>query len=316
VSNLSLLVPIIVALIGIIGTIAPSFIDRSVSQNEKNPVIEFEYDIDLKNSIILTISNKGNGPATNMSLFINTTPISISNVTNLMTTSDISSNNMSLDIGKSIRVNNTNIKIQTPTFVQGSGSIISLKLYFDTNILETNLNLTSMSIYDQGSSYSRFSSINKPPNFDFQSNEYMVYYTFINLPIFIYFLYYLHISRKKRYYKRIITSLLSIRHTLKLDIYTEIIFENLWNIKGVTYVDKILDKNRSELLTLENFRKSMDTKDYILLDDFFTLLNKRNFLLQSDTMTNQLKTKDDKVKELNHKYIDWAVCYFYIFESL
>jgi hypothetical protein len=101
-----------------------------------------------------------------------------------------------------------------------------------------------------------------------------------------------------------------------LDIYTEIIFENLWNIKGVTYVDKILDKNRSELLTLENFRKSMDTKDYILLDDFFTLLNKRNFLLQSDTMTNQLKTKDDKVKELNHKYIDWAVCYFYIFESL
>ena len=73
-SKLSVLMPIIVALIGIIGTITPFYMDKITSQNENKPNIDIDVDgMDYKK--IIDVSNNGNGLATNMSLFLNASPL-------------------------------------------------------------------------------------------------------------------------------------------------------------------------------------------------------------------------------------------------
>ena len=56
-------------------------------------------------------------------------PYIISNLTNIMSTSEILFNNKSLITATLIEINNTNIKLQTSRFIQGESSIISLAFF-------------------------------------------------------------------------------------------------------------------------------------------------------------------------------------------
>ena len=48
----------------------------------------------------------------------------------------------------------------------------------------------------------------------------------------------------------------------------------------------------------------MYVKDYVLLDDFFILLEKRNFLLQSN-LTYKSKSEDNSLREINEQLLDF-----------
>ena len=48
----------------------------------------------------------------------------------------------------------------------------------------------------------------------------------------------------------------------------------------------------------------MYVKDYVLLDDFFILLEKRNFLLQSN-LTDKSKSEDNSLREINEQVVDF-----------
>ena len=48
----------------------------------------------------------------------------------------------------------------------------------------------------------------------------------------------------------------------------------------------------------------MYVKDYVLLDDFFILLEKRNFLLQSN-LTDKSKSEDNSLREINEQLLDF-----------
>lgn len=296
-SKLSLLTPIIVALIGIIGTLMPSFINNLSSQKDNTPNIEIDVD-NIGYEKKIDVSNIGNGPATNMALFIDASPQTISTLTNIISTSDILFNNKSIETGKPIEINNTNVKLRTSNFIHGKGSIISLAVSLEKNGFQTYIspNIIVRSIYDQGSSSNIFQDITV------QSPPWVFYYILIYLPVIGYMFYYVAITRKKGYFKKIIESLLAIRHTLKSDFQTEKIFEDVWNTKGITLVDKYYAKIKGGW-NLERFRKSMNIRDYILLDDFFTLLGKRNFLLQSN-LTDISKREDITLKEINEQILD------------
>jgi hypothetical protein len=100
--------------------------------------------------------------------------------------------------------------------------------------------------------------------------------------VIIYILY-RFIKRRKNYFKKLVANLITIRHKLKVDIQTDEIFK--------------------KSIKLNEYIKSMDVNGYILLDDFFTLLDKRNFYLQSTLMDNQLKIEEDK-KRLNKQLVE------------
>jgi hypothetical protein len=102
-----------------------------------------------------------------------------------------------------------------------------------------------------------------------------------------YLVYYFIRIRKKKYLKKIIESSLEIRHILNIDILSPLIFKKIPKRKN-------------------NFMKSMDIKDYILLDDFFIILEKHNVLLQANLAANNSKFGDSELKELNQKLLEYT----------
>ena len=86
--NLSLLTPIVVASIAVIGTLTPFIIDKLLLYNQNKPIIEFDASA-IDNLILLNVTNNGGGPATNISLLITSSPYTISNLTNIMSMVDL-----------------------------------------------------------------------------------------------------------------------------------------------------------------------------------------------------------------------------------
>ena len=149
-----------------------------------------------------------------------------------MSTSKILFNNKSLSTGKTIKINNTDIKLQTSKFIQGEGSIISLSVFLKENSLhnsESNLTKASPKItvranYDQGSDTFSLTSYERLA----LNSKIGWYYLFIYLPFFGYIFYYVAITRKKKYLRKILTSLIKTRRTLKSEIRTKDELKHDW----------------------------------------------------------------------------------------
>jgi hypothetical protein len=297
-SNLTFLTPIIASIIAVFGTILPLLIGLYISKDENRPVIDYNrLDFNYsKNFFILDIYNKGTQHATNLSLYLDTFPFTILNLTNIFSTSNIFTNDSDgslVNIGKTISINNTYTKLYIPSLIHGEGSKILIKIVIDEKITETsNFTMSIRAIYDQGSS--KIDIDFSPPALIKSVEEYYeayaVYYNILfPLLLIVYVIIYIRygvIKRRKNYFKELVANLITIRHKLKVDIQT----------------DKILDIS---IKIDKEYIKSMDVNDYILLDDFFTILYKRNSFLQSIWMDNKLKSEDDKFNRLNKQLLEF-----------
>ena len=316
-SYLASLVPIMVAFIGVIGTIAPYLIDKYFTNNEDNPLLNFKTDIG-DYSIIINLTNHGKQPATNMNLYMDVFPFNISNITNIFSTTDIYYNNSLLDIGEFAQIGNTNTKLNIPKFIQGEGSFILLIIFFPEYIYNTNLKFSLMSVFDQGSVRKDLTSINQPnililasiSNQIFTFTQYVLYLVLLYFALaYVYLIYRGTIGKRKIYFKLLLDRLLKIRRLLQFYIQTIEDFQNVFD----KTVSKSKSSHRSANLyvklrnllyykegpTLDYFRK-FEIKDFILLDEFNTLLEKRNKLLESN---DKLKVDKSKLKQINENLL-------------
>jgi hypothetical protein len=306
-SNLSIITPIIVAFIGIIGTITPYLIDKIFPQND-TPIIDHQiFPKPFENSISINLTNHGKEPATNMSLFIDASPSIILSLSNIFSTSDIYFNNTLLDIGEILPINNTITKIKIPVFIQGGGSFISLKITFKEPLLNSNFRMSLISIYNQGSIKTDIDSLTASNSKQNQfvniiENYWYFYILFYPILLMIILRYYNKRKKGKAFFKGFIYNVLIIREILNLDIKTHAIFRNPWNIAKIEYLDESNNKLNLEIINLELFQKFLDIKDYLLLSKCFTIFKKRNLLLKN-SKNNKLTTEERDLELLNKKLL-------------
>lgn len=292
--NLVSLIPIIVAVIGIIGTIIPALIENKLLQSEKEPLIMINNDKNFsENSVMIDLHNTGKIPATNISLFIETFPFTILNLTNVFSTSNIFVGLNQLENNDIILVNKSYIQLQIPKLIQGPGSIISLKIFTNQNIEYSNLAMMLRIIYDQGSSSMGLGLLpvsqqkTYPELLSKFVQEFSAIYSIFYIFLIGFLVYYFGIKLKKRYLKKIIEGTIEIRRILNLDIHSSLIFK------------KFPKRNNK-------FMKTVDIKDYILLDDFFTILEQHNILLQSARTPNKSEIGNYELIKLNNKLLKIA----------
>ena len=167
----SVLVPIFVAVIGVIGTLTPLYINSSVSSSPKIIIRSDPVNSNVNESHIL-IQNNGTVAATNMSVFVNacqtnsSTPANcqfkIHSITNGYSTADVlvPPNDVPLEPGSSQKFNRSLAEVHVPKLVQGSASFINLYVAYDNSSGQLGRRAVSPSefdvyaIFDQGSASS------------------------------------------------------------------------------------------------------------------------------------------------------------------
>lgn len=313
--NSSIIIPMFVALIGIIGTITPVLMNKYYESANK-PFINVDIETLNNHTASAQISNTGSSPATNISLLIEA-PKKIVNVIDLLNTGVTkTSQNFSQNI----------LKMQIAKFIQGSGSRLKFEMLFDesrNNIRYANYNYSAFVIYDQGSNSVRiplttldmlneiYGSFNGFPG--------IAYLYLVLIPISI-----LLIKRKRKKQKRkrfvdeMMNNLLKVRSTIKSEPMYRSILEDI-NTKDIS-VDTGLSlriywsifegiKNKNTSVDT-NLRSVFDPQDYIIINDFNIVLKLRNEYISNNSIIDEnrlQKLNDDCLHyaEKALKDIDW-----------
>ena len=93
-ARLEVIIPLMVAIIGVMGTIIPIYISNSIFSDNRYPNIQIYSalfnmtDKELKRGIF-EITNNGNTPATNLSITLDATPSNILTITNYLSTVEV-----------------------------------------------------------------------------------------------------------------------------------------------------------------------------------------------------------------------------------
>ncbi|HET7389892.1 MAG TPA: hypothetical protein VFJ51_03635 [Nitrososphaeraceae archaeon] len=182
------IVPIIVAFITV--TMSPFFTVAISSLTSHNPIVNVLIAPNFNNDgrkAVITLTNNGSAPASNLSLAI-IAPKKITQIINNFSAASISlpqlsncNNKLSLGAPKSIDPPTSFIQIHIPKLVQGEGSLTKLQILNNGNPHSHYYNYTGVAIYDQGSSLARLMPSTKPSQIE------VFLYNFIRPP-FIYFL--------------------------------------------------------------------------------------------------------------------------------
>jgi hypothetical protein len=107
-------IPIIVAVIGVVGILLPPLINNITEREPNHPDIDIRtpYYNPLKDTDLIqptiNITNKGDAPATNLSVMLNTFPMEVVNITNRFSTTEITLsqlNNTVLETGYTETIN-------------------------------------------------------------------------------------------------------------------------------------------------------------------------------------------------------------------
>ena len=192
---------------------------------------------------------------------------------------------------------------------------ISLKDYYFEIPSKHNLDLINdvvniITIYDQGSSELRDFSGNSFYSFN---NPLLIIYVRLYPVILVYFLYNRRIRLRKKSFNQIVDNLISIRNTLKVSISNDAILESAWDklTKGRSFVDIIRSNESNDERNVQEerrrhlkFLRRLDIKDYVMLNDFYILLEKRNNLLNTKFENDNFP--DIQLKELNKKLLHSA----------
>lgn len=257
----------------------------------------------------------GNAPATNLSIILR--PESISGLTNIggakivsigniFSTTDVilpQYNNTTLEPMSKRTINHSPVIIRIPKLIHGNGSRIDLlALINDTRHHKSDFKLGVYAVYDQGSdhlslsaykgSYIETASTLKPSLIQY----YVIFFATFGVEIYVY------IRRRKtfkRFLTRVVKNILEIRGALNDDLTSKNIFSEVWS--------EMPEKKRQD---------HHDIGDYLIIDDFYSKLKKRNSYLSTDidkeetnlSRANTLSRLNEallKAAEIALNKIDW-----------
>jgi hypothetical protein len=159
----SALVPIVVAVIGVVGTFVPIYINNPTSTAEISTRVSLRPTLEHNVlSYLIDIRNQGNAPATNLSIFVRICSLpppfdiipceaKIYNITNGYSTTELllPQSNKTLEPLETEPVNQPLVKVRTSELAQGPGS--QVRLFGFTNIPPGGFVVTVIS--DQGGNY-------------------------------------------------------------------------------------------------------------------------------------------------------------------
>jgi hypothetical protein len=283
-------VPIIVAVIGVVGAVVPAIYVNSLQSQPDPEVTISASSFSLKfapnvRQFLIDIANAGNAPATNLSLLFKPVGANpeIFSITNFFSTTDLilpKYNNTILEPGSSKTVKDSFLNIEIPKLVHGEGSVVRLSTSVNNS---KYLDFLVYAVYDQGSDSiflknGSFSAMSTEPSFNFTkvTEEYSqqlqnVTGTFFSpgLAIFYVFFFgilgsivYLYIRRRKalrRFLTKVLTNIVKIRVTLRDEPKNKDIFSEVWF--------EMPEKMRQD---------NHHIGDYLLINDFYSILKRRN----------------------------------------
>jgi len=261
--------PIIVAIITVVGTLAPSFLSNIAIQTSNRPNIVLEKgDVSYNKKIsTIDIRNTGSARATNLTVVIDS-PINIHSVMNKFSFVDLTLpgfGNSVLKQNAPVIVNRTTVEVHGDKLAQGGGDLIVLEVTFDHE--QDSNQYHAFAIYDQGSATANVSTT----FFSFSNPSFWIVYGLLYVGVGIFYYYYYSNFRKKRYARSLIRDLVNVRRVLtdKPDNDQYISGDNVW----------ILERMR---------RYIKDIKDLIKLDDLFTKLKVRRKAIEDRANISQL----------------------------
>jgi hypothetical protein len=283
----SVVVPIIVAIIGIVGTIAPIYINNKGPTTPQLEIVSTPLtyldaaSINPSGNYGIFIRNFGNAPATNLSLFLNacgffgirSCPSEIHNITSGYSTVNMivpQFNNASLERGVPLTVNGSLVKIQIARLVQGAGSVINLM----SSVNDSRYPLTVYAVYDQGSTtgstFKRTFIDSLYPLIDWYSVYVGPLFLFYIIFYAIFFALLYRYIRRRKASKKFITGLtdniMEVRRTLRDDHTNRVKLPDAWS--------------ESNMSVSRRHRAIKEVTDYLLLDDFYSTLGRRNNYLK------------------------------------
>ena len=298
--------PIIVAIIGASGVIVPILINQLYNKPNIDIDIKNSTQEDPKNSTIITLSNIGTMPATNLSLIITAHNEIIDNITNVFSTANVTlvmpKSRSLLEINSPMQINSSSVELHVKKFANGGGSIIKLAVHTKD---ATDKDYTIYATYDQGS--------NKRSGgghvFFIFSPSLGTYGFFAELIVIVYFFAWLRKHFRKRFFIELINEIIYVRKTLRINLSDkDLSSDHTWtfNILDTEHhrVMKLIDKIfYAPVWAKHKLIKSVN--DYTRIDDFYSKLAQRNSYIRSCIVNNYLIDDNDLLK-LNKKCLELA----------
>ncbi len=285
----SVLIPIVVAVIGVVGTVVPAIYVNSL-QTRPNAEVTLSgranYYTNFSGFSIM-IANEGNAPATNLTLiFSDVASARHASIFYVYGTTDVQYGSNILEPGSLQTITTPSsgpLELFIPKLIHGSGSFVALALNIDAGYAVNPLRVNA--VYDQGSNellvYQGEDLYTSKPSLNFTRTEeqfreqaqtylstlfspglvlyYIVFFTAIGS------LMYLHIRRSRtmrRFLSKVVKNFVEIRGILRDDPSNKEIFSEVWF--------EMAEKKRQD---------NHHIGDYLLIDDFYSILKRRNQLL-------------------------------------
>jgi hypothetical protein len=289
VAGSSATVPIVVAIIGVMGAIIPIYINNVVTPGSDYPHVYVQLDPSERSEggssqWRMAIENNGNAPATNLSMSVRAfNNENILNITNSFSTADVilpKFSNTSLEPGANETINNPILEIYVPKLIHGGGSTILLETFINSSYEYPPLVYV---LYDQGSSQVG-GVLSVADHLTEFNRQYQAYYIIFYVVLFgLLFLYIRRRSSLKAFLTKVATNIMEIRKVLRSDSSNKSIFHEAWFQKS--------EKNRPDIQYIG---------DYLLIDDFYSELRRRNSYLRDSSID------ETKVVELHWRCLEAA----------
>lgn len=286
---------IITAIIAIIGSFVPIFFGPIANFIFTKPFVIFEYSNVESNKPIknVTIQNFGQGPAHNITLFVESSKGKIMNLVNMFSTSDILYNNNTIDINQKLLINKTVLELEIPKLTQGFGSQVNFQLELEKN---STMLFEGSAVFSEGSVILERNMGNSLLTF---ANYWYHHYTGILVFILIVIgimgsAIALDIRNKRINIEKTITKevtglindIVEKRHLILLKPK-----EPIWNVTNPT-TNNLLKNTLS------------CTVGYGLINKYYSILELRNNLLMKDIDSPQVIVLNTQIDDLSTKIFD------------
>ncbi len=284
-TNWGAAVPIIVAIIGISGVIVPSLSTPLINQIYNKPNLKIDIISESKNKTATTVNltNTGTMPATNLSLILTANNKIINDITNLLSTVNVTlaipgSHSLLKINGPMAHPKSSFVELHVKKFVNGDGSIIKLAVGAKDAI---DKNYTAYATYDQGSTkrtgaeswWSDLSAFANPISS-------LIYLIVAEVIVVAYVGIRLHKRRKRRFFVGITQEMMDVRKALR---------ETLSNKTFKSHGSRLLlPTDTYALLPIDKRRVVSDINDYMHIDDFYSKLAERNSYINNNQAIDEL----------------------------
>jgi hypothetical protein len=215
-------IPIVVALIGVIGAVTPVLVTSFSSQSLNKPNVDINIIKSVDGWVELTLTNNGFAPATNLTLIVDASG-------EIANSSDYTLNTVQVS---QIKIDDRRLEAHIPKLLQGSGSIVKLNISLSEN--SNNPYYVVYVTYDQGSNMKKYPATSTEALVEF-STTYGAFYIIFSVFYFPLILFYSYRRRRKRrrnlLISKVIEDIIEIRRVLRDNNTSTKVFSNNWKIE-------------------------------------------------------------------------------------